>query len=145
MAASLILFAGGAMLGFRLASPSSPRGEWFVLFLYEGSESQTQAPGSERKRIGEYRTWARELRKSGHLLAGEKLKDGEQIIGGGDRVAGPGIVVGYFVIAAHDLDQARTIASTCPHLCTAAGSSSGRFRLTGHELLRTGLSSESAP
>jgi hypothetical protein len=128
LAACLALLLAGAALGARLAS-NRPHpvlaGERFVLLLYEGSDYQVSAPGTERERIAEYGAWARSLRSSGELVTGEKLKDGEQILGvgapppvAGEGQAGrqPASLGGYFIIAAKDPEQAREIASTCPHL-----------------------------
>jgi hypothetical protein len=137
VAACLALFVAGAAVGARfsslisqpepagLISQPEPAGERFVLLLYEGAGYQASAPGMERERIAEYGAWARGLRRSGELVAGEKLKVGEQVLGSAVVPAGtaggypgmrPGILGGYFIIAAKDGGQAREIASTCPHL-----------------------------
>jgi hypothetical protein len=128
LAACLALFMAGVAVGARLVtSPAQPEpaGERFVLFLYEGAGYQASAPGTERERIAEYGAWARDLRKSGELVAGEKLKVGEQVLGSAVVPAGtagaypgmrPGTLGGFFIIAARDPKQAREIASTCPHL-----------------------------
>jgi len=126
LAACLVLFLGGAVVGARLTSlPPEPTGNRFILFLYEGSDYRQSAPGAERERIAEYGAWARSLSALGNLVTGEKLKEGEQILGamappagGGEGQAGtrPASLGGYFVIAAKDAGQAREIASTCPHL-----------------------------
>jgi hypothetical protein len=127
LAATLVLFASGALVGRRLGSPVSPPagGQRFVLFLYEGSGYQAAAPGAEQERIAEYRSWAQGLRSVGELEAGEKLKDDEQVL---DRGGAPitaqgdaaesarGTLGGYFIIVAKDAAQARDIASACPHL-----------------------------
>jgi hypothetical protein len=128
LAACLALLVAGAAVGARfssLISQPEPAGERFVLLLYEGAGYQASAPGTERERIAEYGAWAQGLRKSGELVAGEKLKDGEQVLGSAVVPAGaaggypgmrPGTLGGYFIIAAKDAGQAREIASTCPHL-----------------------------
>jgi hypothetical protein len=118
-AVGLVLFAAGAVVGARIAPAAhgGPAGERFVLFLYEGSDYQAPAPGSERDRVEEYRRWAKAIRRSGSLVEGEKLKEGEQILGGPGPVTEPGMILGgYFVIAAADAGKARKIASGCPHL-----------------------------
>jgi hypothetical protein len=118
-AACLILFAAGAAVGARFAPAArgGPAGERFVLFLYEGRDYEAAAPGSERDRVEEYRQWAKEVRQSGSLVEGEKLKEGEQLLGVPGPVTEPGMTLGgYFVIAAPDAGKAREIASGCPHL-----------------------------
>ena len=128
VAACLVLFVAGVAVGARLAiTPARPEpaGERFVLLLYEGSGYQPSAPGAESERIAEYGAWARSLRSNGEIVSGEKLKDGEQILGtaaipnpaGADQpIRWPGALGGYFIIAARDPERAREIASTCPHL-----------------------------
>ena len=117
LAASLLLFAGGALAGFRFASVSrQPSGEQFVLLLYEGGDFQAPAQGKEEERVDEYRSWARRLGRSGILMSGEKLKDGERVLGRTSPEAGRGTIGGYFVIGARDASQAEEIASSCPHL-----------------------------
>src|SRR5881296_2696558 len=82
VAATLLLFLAGVAVGTRFPSPP-PRaaGERFVLFLYEGEDFQAPAAGTERQRVAEYREWARRLAETANVVAGEKLKDGEQILG----------------------------------------------------------------
>jgi len=127
-AACLGLFLAGIEIGARRSPlPSQPAGDRFILLLYEGADYVHSAPGSEHERIAEYSAWARGLRQSGELVSGEKLKDGEDILGSRALPAGallrsqsaraqPGALGGYFIIAARDAAQARKIASTCPHL-----------------------------
>jgi len=117
LAASLLLFAGGALAGFRLASVSrQPSGEQFVLLLYEGSDFLAPVEGRKEERVDEYRAWARRLSQSGILMSGEKLKDEERVLGGPDPGAGRRTIGDYFVISARDASQAEAIASSCPHL-----------------------------
>lgn len=117
LAASLLLVGGGALAGFRLASvPRPPIGERFVLLLYEGADFHAPAEGEEAGRVDEYRTWARRLGRSGVLMSGEKLKDGERVLGGSSPEPGRGTIGGYFVISARDASRAEEIASSCPHL-----------------------------
>ena len=122
LAACLALLLAGAAIGARLTSTPphlKPTGERFILLLYEGADYAQAVPGRERERIAEYSNWARGLRQSGELVSGEKLKEGEEILGSRGLPVGvtlPGSLGGYFIIAARDPEQAREIASTCPHL-----------------------------
>ena len=125
LAACLGIFFAGVEIGERRSPvpsqpvPSQPAGERFILLLYESAAYVHAAPGGERERIAEYSTWARGLRQSGELVTGEKLKDGEELLGSGALPVGrdqPGSLGGFFIIAARDPEQAREIASTCPHL-----------------------------
>ena len=61
----------------------------------------------------EYSAWARSLRQTGALVAGEKLEDETRSIGGSPP-SEP--VQGYFLIAADDLASAERTARACPHV-----------------------------
>jgi len=126
LAASLAVFLGGVYFGTRATSPA-PRsaGAQFVFFLVEGESFRAPLPGEEKDRIAEYRNWAHRLGDSGIRLSGEKLKDGEEILraspsgvlsAGAEAKDGVGSLGGYFIVEAKNLEQARKIASTCPHL-----------------------------
>ncbi len=125
LAACLGLFFAGVEIGARRSPlpsqpvPSQPAGERFILLLYEGAAYVHSAPGGERDRIAEYSAWARDLSQSGEFVTGEKLKDGEVLLGSKALPLGrnqPGSLGGFFIIAAKDPEQAREIARTCPHL-----------------------------
>ena len=120
LAACLGIFFAGVEIGARRSPvPSQPAGERFILLLYESAAYVHAAPGGERERIAEYSTWARGLSQSGEFVTGEKLKDGEVLLGSSALPVGrdqPGSLGGFFIIAARDPEQAREIASTCPHL-----------------------------
>lgn len=127
LAASLAIFLSGVYLGTRATSPAPrPKGAQFVFFLVEGESFRAPLPDEEEDRIAEYRNWAHRLRDSGIRLSGEKLKDGEEILGSspskrlpaGAQVADGdvGSLGGYFIVEAKNLEHAREIASTCPHL-----------------------------
>jgi hypothetical protein len=127
LAASLLSFLVGVAAGVRFSSPGPPRaGARYLLLLYEGTGYQSPAPGKERERAGEYGEWARRLRESGNLVAGEELKQGEEALGPPLVSDSPGNLHpeprprenlgGYFIISAADGEEARSIASTCPHL-----------------------------
>jgi hypothetical protein len=122
LAASLILFVAGAAAGRlapRSAAPEDPRPQ-FVLLLEEGKDFDA---GSDH--VAEYTAWARALGAAGRIVSGEKLKDDAVVLS--NRDAGVAIETetvtsdeaaprGYFVIRAHDLDEAIAIAKDCPHL-----------------------------
>ena len=129
LAASVLIFLAGAVTGSRFGVPDVPSppaspGEQFVLLLYEGSDFRDALPGREGERVAEYVAWARRLGESGHRIGGEKLKNEEEILGlpiPGSPVAGPsagglGRLGGYFVLQAKSLEEARGLASSCPHL-----------------------------
>jgi hypothetical protein len=126
LAASLAVFLIGMYVGIRTTSPvPRPGGAQFVFFLVEGESFRAPLSGEEEYRIAEYRNWAHHLGESGIRLSGEKLKEGEAILGsspsrqlsaGAGADGGVGSLGGYFIVEAKNLEQARKIASTCPHL-----------------------------
>jgi hypothetical protein len=76
--------------------------------------------------IQKYNDWAEGLRKSGHLVSLNKLRDepGKNITGvGPNQVVTDGpyaetkeIIGGYWIVTAADYDEAIKLASTCPSL-----------------------------
>ena len=112
-AAALMIFAFGA--GVWSGRPASQRNvarsPRFVLLLY-GGDSSTRSD-----RHHEYATWARTMASRGIDVDGEELA-AEQIEVPQPDVASattraPG---GYFIVSVATLEEARQIASTCPHL-----------------------------
>lgn len=97
-------------------------GHEYVLLLYEDESYDAPAPGKMAERIGEYSQWAREVTATGKYVTGKKLTDdGVLLLPGGGRenvfpAAEQGVLEGYFVITARDLEEAASIAETCPHL-----------------------------
>jgi len=79
-----------------------------------------------RERIAKYRLWREEMTRAGKILAGEKLadtggvllrKNGREVLAEGLNGTGErDVISGYFVIVADNDEEARTIASGCPHL-----------------------------
>jgi len=117
MAAALALFASGAFLERVRAAP--PPGEQFMLLLYEDATFQHAPASDPGAHAREYGSWARSL--SGHLVGGEELSSAGKLLAGNaisDQLpsAGAGVVAGYFLIAARDMDEAVRIARDCPHL-----------------------------
>jgi hypothetical protein len=94
------------------AAPAVPTGPRFVLLLYAGTDPAAAAAESRR---AEYAAWARDVASRGVAISGEELSDETREVG---PSAGPTVDLprGFFVVSAADLDSARQIASTCPHL-----------------------------
>jgi hypothetical protein len=111
-AAAVVIFGAGLATGAQIQKPQPT----FILLLRGASESLA----SEPQRVAEYRAWAQHLRAQGFGIAGTKLgTTGETMRP--DGVApyaaqeGSGIA-GFFLIRARNLEEARHIAQTCPHL-----------------------------
>jgi hypothetical protein len=82
----------------------------FVLLLYGGSSAPN--PGAVR----EYSLWAKDLRAHGHAISGGKLKDSGTTLSPGRDSDEASALGGYFIVSAHDLGEALSLARTCPHL-----------------------------
>lgn len=99
----------------------------YMLLLYSGSTGFDElSPDEMQKVIEKYRAWGAGLKKSGHFIASDKLKDGEGRVlrrsGGKTRVLdGPfsetkEVVGGYYSVKAADYDEAVKLCEDCPHL-----------------------------
>src|SRR5262245_29518627 len=85
-----------------------------VLLLYAGADG-----GAWPSRREEYTAWARTVAAQGTTISGlELVEPSEQIavLPDGPERGVPDQPRGFFVIRARDLDAARQIASSCPHL-----------------------------
>jgi len=139
VAATLVFVAGvtvGKKAGDPLDIPVATGGEkQYMLLLYtshsgddpSGREDMTTEPGATENDefmmaiVEEYRDWGRRMTEAGRLVAAEKLKDDAFVIAPGGENVQAGltsgrVLGGYFLIKAKDLDQARTLSMTHPHL-----------------------------
>lgn len=120
-AAGLLLAVAGIWF-FRPSSPPADPRPAFVLLLEEDAGFQRGTPAEEARRVVEYGAWAGELARAGHLVSGEKLAaSGILLTADGSRPVPPpgpgtGAVGGYFILRASDLNEAKRLAATCPHL-----------------------------
>jgi hypothetical protein len=109
MAATL---AVGIGMGVLLPRPA-PRQDRFVLLLH-ATPSAAEPAGDEARRVREYGDWARELRRRGVPIRGEKLAD--EVLSLGPAAASADPVSGYFVLGVTDVREAMAVAGSCPHL-----------------------------
>ena len=125
IAASVVFFALGLYLGSQLQTAPGPRSEasrLYLLLLREGQLRPADGAG-EQERVHEYGEWARQLRVAGVDVRGAKLRDdGMLLMPATDGVSQTPLkgsaetVLGYFLIAAPNLDEAVRVAGQCPHL-----------------------------
>jgi hypothetical protein len=115
VAAAVVLFAAGALAGRRGAEPpAADAGPRWVLLLYEDAAFRPTKP--EAALVAEYGEWAARLRGNHKLELGEKLGEGQRVLGPeGGPGSPPGTVTGVFIIRAATWDEAVTIGRTCPH------------------------------
>ena len=114
IAAGLLLFAGGFILGRVPPSALAADLPRYTLLLYEGPEFY-RGGTPEAQLVAEYSEWAGKLAQQGRLQAGEKLGAREWMLGAGES-AGRQEPAGLFIIAARTDEEALAIARSCPHL-----------------------------
>jgi hypothetical protein len=115
IALAVALAAGivAAVFVQRMVRDPDRGGPQYVMLLYAGDDGG--AGGSRRE---EYGAWARSVAEQGTRISGyELVEPAEQMAvlpdNQGQAAAQPR---GFFIINARDLDEARRIAETCPHL-----------------------------
>jgi hypothetical protein len=109
LAAAAVVVLALALPWWR-SRPSAPRGNTYVLMLYNDSGYDWPPPGHMGQRRAEYARWADSLAKLGELDSGGRLEDETQP----DRidVIEPG---GLFIIRAPSETEAERIAASSPH------------------------------
>ncbi len=111
--AAIILFAAGFFLG---RQPGDPKFT-FVLLLHEGQGwREAASPSEEAQRVTEYKAWAGRLRASGLRIDGTELGGQVNTLPENASAAASDKVGGFFAIHADNLEDAKAIARTCPHL-----------------------------
>lgn len=99
----------------------------YILFLHEAPAAGADISPEEMQRIiARYIAWREEVAARGHMVGGQKLRDGEGRVmrannGKVSVTDGPfaeakEVVAGFFHIQAESYEQAVDIARTCPHL-----------------------------
>jgi hypothetical protein len=99
----------------------------YFLFLYEAPGAfDGVSPEEMQAIIARYIAWRQETAAKGHMLGGNKLRDGEGrvlrapagkvSITDGPFAENKEVIAGFFHIQAESYDQAVEIAQTCPHM-----------------------------
>ena len=116
-AAAVALFAAGLIVGERRGgAPAADGGlQRYVLLLYDAPDEAAMTPADMERRVSEYRDWARDVRRRGGRIEGEKLEDEAVRLGPAEPAAGRPLG-GYFVVSAADEAAALAVARSCPHL-----------------------------
>ena len=94
----------------------------FMLLLRGGVSNRDLSPEQLQVQIEKYMSCIDSLRKKGHFLAGEPLKEDGKILSGpnaqtitdGPFTESKEAVGGYFIISARNLDAALEISKDCP-------------------------------
>lgn len=113
-AAAILIFVTGFATG-RVALPTEPSAD-FVLLLRESIARPLDPDGAGSDAlVEEYARWAREGRRAGFVVAGERLVDGIRRVGPDPSAAGSEMITGYFLIRAGAFEEALAVARDCPH------------------------------
>jgi hypothetical protein len=113
-AAAVIVGIAAGMWGSRGLGDRPSSAARYVLLLYAGDQGEASPDRRE-----EYARWARTVSAQGTAVSGNELAgDAEEITIAPppQPYSNPTPLLGYFVIGARDLAEARRIAATCPHL-----------------------------
>jgi len=97
------------------------------IFLYRLPADSSEMPGSPKnmqERLQKWTAWFKDLEARGHLRAlghpleaeGVVVKEGGRVVHDGPYAESKDIVLGYSVVQAKDLAEARTLAGGCPVL-----------------------------
>jgi hypothetical protein len=99
---------------------------FIVIPREESSTFADLSPDEMQAIVQEYHAWTTGLAAGGHLVTGEKLRDGAgRVLRGagaamsvtdGPFVETKEIVGGFWIVEAQDLDHAVQLLSGCPHL-----------------------------
>jgi hypothetical protein len=121
VATGITMFSIGQHVGTPraiLADERTPHAE-FLFLLYEGADFDPGTPEQALTRVQEYRTWARRLSDTGHLISAGRLSTpAEAILVPSSIVKAPSTSepTGYFLVVALDRNEATRLAATCPHV-----------------------------
>ena len=113
-AIAAVLLATAFAAGQRQRSAGADARPQFLLLLYEDSAYRDDRPA--REIVAEYAGWADSLRREHALVLAEKLgiEHSELPARGDQRLTG--LPTGLFIVRASDLESARMIAGTSPHV-----------------------------
>jgi hypothetical protein len=118
--AAAVLFVAGFFAGRVGAKASAPEFN-YVLLLQEGVSYQRASQDVEtRRRVAEYREWASTLRSHGVDISGLKLQERADSFGKANSTSFVELA-GLFMVKARDMEEARHIAETCPHIRYGGG------------------------
>jgi hypothetical protein len=104
-----LAFAAGALVQRTMLNRDSSSTR-FMLLLYGGD-------GGDNRRV-EYAAWAKSVAAKGTTISGEELSDSAEELPNNAWGTLPtdSLPRGYFIVSTATLQEARSIAATCPHL-----------------------------
>lgn len=96
--------------------------EKFLLLIREDIEKLKQSPEDHEKRIKEMIRWVEMLGESGNYLGGEPLMtegryvQKDEVVSDGPFIEAKESISGYIFVNAENVDQAVSIAQSCPYV-----------------------------
>lgn len=124
-AGAVLLAAGwlaGSILGGTIPSPGAAPSTAIpqpthALLLHAGDGYRAApTPAAARRRVDEYRAWARHESRAGRLTGGYKLVHDAEVVSAGGGSSSAGDIQGLFLIVAQDMNAAVAVARGCPHV-----------------------------
>jgi hypothetical protein len=114
-------FVVAMAIGYRAASWRSASqmssSQQYLLLLYDTDATSRLSPAAMSAVVSEYSAWARGLRSRGKLVTAEKLSSAPgEWFGGQVAAVGGEHVGGFFLIRVKSPEEAKQIASECPHV-----------------------------
>jgi hypothetical protein len=97
----------------------------FVYLYRRSATPPSESPQQMQERMQRWQAWFKDLEKNGHLAnygqpledkGGGVLRDKKGSFSDGPYAETKDIVVGFSIVTAKDLDQARALATACPVL-----------------------------
>lgn len=96
----------------------------YVLLLRDNpAQFADISPAEMEAIIGRYAAWRQSIEDKGHVITGEKLKDGAGRVlrrglpaADGPYTEAKEVMGGFFLISAANFDEASALAASCPHL-----------------------------
>jgi hypothetical protein len=92
------------------------------VYLYRQSVNRSGSPQEMQERLQRWQAWFKDLEKAGHLAnigvpldgAGGVVRDAKGSFSDGPYTETKDVVMGYSLIKAETLEQARSLAAGCP-------------------------------
>ena len=122
--AAAVLLVSGVLIGRQFGAPAQDSRPRFALFLYEDAAFVPTL--THEALVAEYKAWGDSLGRQGRLVMGEELSQQGVVTLAGSGTATQetrsdvrseaGVIGGFFIVRATDIDDALAIARQCPHL-----------------------------
>jgi len=93
----------------------------FMFLLWGGYPDPSLSPEQMQRHMQKWTAWVEQLAESGRLRSGLPLERAGKLVSGPNKLVTDGpfpeakeVVGGYFIISAHDINEAVEISKGCP-------------------------------